>query len=63
VRSDRGRLAVAATVNFTNVFDHSDLHRYDFKLLADFLTNCVLTAAAGTRQFMIGKFVDNLDTW
>ncbi|MNL43209.1 hypothetical protein D3C87_1657140 [compost metagenome] len=63
VRSDRGRPAVAATVNFTNVLDHTDLHRHDFKLLADFLANGVFAAAAGTRQFMLGKFVDYFDTW
>ena len=43
------------------MFDHMDLHRYDFKLLADFFANRVFAAAADARQFMLGKFVDDLD--
>ncbi|MNJ50624.1 hypothetical protein D3C81_1376430 [compost metagenome] len=63
VRSDWCRFAVAATVGFTNVFDHPDLHRHDFKLLADFLANGVFAAAADASQFVLGKLVDNFDTW
>jgi hypothetical protein len=43
------------------VFDHTDLHQHDFKLLADFFADGVFAAAAVTRQFMLGKFVDDLD--
>ena len=62
VRRYRRRLAVAATVDFANMLDHADLHRHDFKLLADFLANGVFAAAARASQFMLGKFVDDLYT-
>jgi len=39
--------------------DHTDLHRQDFKLLADFFANSVFAAAVDARQFMFGKFVDD----
>ncbi len=58
---DGCRFAVAAAIDLTNMLDDPDLHRYDFKLLADFLTNGVFAAAADASQFMLGKFVDDLD--
>jgi hypothetical protein len=59
---DRRHLAVEATVNFTYVFDHRDLYRHDFKLLADLFANGMFAAAAYARQFMFKKFVDDFDT-
>ncbi|MNJ57714.1 hypothetical protein D3C77_533150 [compost metagenome] len=44
------------------MFDHTDLHRHDLQLLADFLANTVFTATAGAGQLMIGQFVNNFDT-
>ncbi len=43
------------------MFDDANLHRHDFKLLADFLANGVFAAAADASQVMFGKFVDDLD--
>ncbi|MNV55231.1 hypothetical protein D3C71_1474580 [compost metagenome] len=43
------------------MFDHADLHRHDFKLLADLLADGVFAAAAGTGQFTLGQFVDDFD--
>ncbi len=43
------------------MLDDPDLHRHDFKLLADFLANGVFAAAADASQFMLGKFVDDFD--
>lgn len=45
------------------MLDHANLHRHDFKLLADFLANGVFAAAAGARQLMLRKLVENLDAW
>jgi hypothetical protein len=42
------------------MFYHTDLHRHNFKQLADFFADGVFTAAAGASQFMLGKFVDDL---
>jgi len=61
VRLERRGLAVAATVDFTSMFDHPDLHRHDFKLLADFLANGIFSAAADAGQFMLGRFMDDFD--
>ncbi|VVM46689.1 hypothetical protein PS655_06073 [Pseudomonas fluorescens] len=44
------------------MLDHADLHRDDFKLFADLLADGVFTAAAGTRQLMLGKFMDDFDS-
>lgn len=41
--------------------DLTDLHRHDFKLLADFLADSIFTAAAVKRQLMFGTLVDDLD--
>ncbi|MNC83933.1 hypothetical protein D3C75_1381780 [compost metagenome] len=43
------------------MLDDTDLHRHDFKLLADFFANSVFAAAADARQFMFGNFEDDLD--
>lgn len=61
VRSDRSGFAVTATIDFADVFDDTDLHRDDFKLLAGLLTEGVFAAAAGASQLMFGQFVDDLD--
>ena len=61
VRSDRSGFAVAATIDFADVFDDTDLHRDDFKLLADLLADGMLAAAADASQLMFGQFVDDLD--
>lgn len=63
VRSDRSGLAVAAAVDFADVSNDADLHRHDFKLLADFLANGVFVAAADAGQFVRGQFVDDFDAW
>ncbi|SCW62968.1 hypothetical protein SAMN03159307_03420 [Pseudomonas sp. NFACC46-3] len=63
IGSDRRRFAVATAVNLTYVFDDPNLHRHDFKLLADFFANHVFTTATEAGQFMFGKCVDDFDTW
>ena len=55
---DRCGLAVAVTVDFADMFDDADLHRYGFKLR---LANGVFAAAADAIELMLGKFVDDLD--
>ncbi|AOE69502.1 hypothetical protein A7317_21660 [Pseudomonas fluorescens] len=42
------------------MFDHSDLHRQGFKLLADLLADSVFAAAARIGQFIPGQFMDDL---
>ncbi|MBB3239013.1 hypothetical protein FHW68_000485 [Pseudomonas sp. Tn43] len=44
------------------MLDDADLHRDDFKLLADLLADGVFMAAADTHQLMLGKFVDDFDS-
>ena len=44
------------------MLDDADLYRNDFKLFADLLADAVFTAAAGTRQLMFGKFMDDFDS-
>lgn len=63
VRSDRRRFTVATTVDFTNIFNHSDLHRQGLKLLADFQENSLFAAASNASQLMLGKCVDDFDAW
>lgn len=43
---------VAATIDFANVLDNLDLHRHDFKVLADFLAKGTSTAATGASQLI-----------
>lgn len=44
------------------MFDDANLHRHDFKLLADLLANGVFAAAEDAGQFVFGQFVDDFDT-
>lgn len=44
------------------MFDDADLHRNDVQLLVGFFTDHMLTATAGTGQFMLRQFVDDFDT-
>ncbi|VVN98648.1 hypothetical protein PS723_06125 [Pseudomonas fluorescens] len=62
VRCNWCGFAIAATVDLAHMFDHADLHRHDFELLADFLANAVFTATAGAGQLVIGQFMDDFDT-
>ncbi|MGF6329977.1 hypothetical protein ABH909_002855 [Pseudomonas sp. BS3782 TE3695] len=62
VGGNRVGFAIAATVDLAHMFDHTDLHRHDLELLADFLANGVLTATAGAGQLVLGQFVNDLDT-
>ncbi len=59
VSGNRGRFAVAAGVDFADVFDHADLHRHDFQLFADFFADGVFAATANTGQFVLRQFVDD----
>lgn len=43
------------------MFDHTDLHRDNFKLLADLFTDGMLTAPASAGQFVLGQFVDDFN--
>ena len=44
------------------MLDDPDLHRDDFKLLADFFANGVLAAAACTRQLVFRQFMNDFYT-
>ncbi|OSO06158.1 hypothetical protein BV363_05905 [Pseudomonas syringae pv. actinidiae] len=61
VRGDRCCFATAATVNFADVFDHTDLHWHDIQLLTGFFADDMLAATAGTGQFVLGQFVNDFD--
>ena len=54
-------LAATAAIDLADVFDHTDLHRDNFKLLADLFTDGMLTAPASAGQFVLGQFVDDFD--
>jgi hypothetical protein len=59
----RSGFTTTAAINFTDVFDHPNLHRHDVQLLAGFFADGVFTATTGASQFMFGQFVDDFDTW
>lgn len=61
VGGDRNGFTNTATVNSTDVFDHTDLHRHDIQLLAGFFTDHMFEATAGTGQLMFGQLVDHFD--
>ena len=44
------------------MFDDADLHRHDVQLLTGFFADHMLAATAGTGQFVLRQFVDDLDT-
>ncbi|MNM86418.1 hypothetical protein D3C81_985690 [compost metagenome] len=62
VSGDRSGFTATAAVDLADVFDHADLHRHDFQLLAGFFADGVLAAAASTSQLVLGQFVDDFDT-
>jgi hypothetical protein len=45
------------------MFDHADLHRHDFELLADLFADGVFTTADRASQFVFGQFMDDFNTW
>lgn len=53
--------AVTATVDLTDMLDHTDLHWNDFELFADLFTDGMLAAPASAGQFMLGQFVDDFN--
>lgn len=57
VRSHWHGFVATAGVDLADMFDHTDLHRHDFKLLADFFADGMLAAATGESQFVLGEFV------
>ena len=50
------------TVDFTDVFDHPDLHWHDNQLFAGFLADHVFAATADAGRFVFGQFMDDFDT-
>jgi hypothetical protein len=62
ISGDRRGFTATAGVDLADVFDHADLHRYDFQLLACFFADGMLAAAASTSQLVLGQFVDDIDT-
>ena len=50
------------TVDFTDVFDHPDLHWHDNQLFAGLLADHVFAATAGAGRFVFGQFMDDFDT-
>ncbi len=61
VSRDRCCFATAATVDFADMFNHTDLHRHDIQLLAGFFADDMQAATTGTGQFVLGQFVDDFD--
>lgn len=62
ISGDRRDFAATAVVDLAHVFEHTNLHRHDVELLADFFANDMLAATTGAGQFMLGQVVDDLNT-
>ena len=61
ISGDRRGFTATAGVDLADVFDHADLHRHDFQLLACFFADGMLAAAASTSQLVLGQFVEDFD--